>query len=223
MQEHHITVPRTARYYTLGDAQGDVREVWFVCHGFSQLAGGFLRHFSAIDDGTRLIVAPEALNRFYLDPPSVPTADRRVGATWMTREERVTEISDYVSYLDALYDRFFEEMKRDEVQVSALGFSQGVATVSRWAVFGRASFDRIILWAGGVPPDLDLRQHGDRLRDARLTLVVGDRDEFIKPEHIEEQERRLRDHDIPFRMVRFDGGHAVTADGLQAFVALGEI
>ncbi len=220
MQEHHITVPRTARYYTLGDAHGDVREVWFVCHGFSQLAGRFLRHFASIDDGTRLIVAPEALNRFYLDPASVPTADRRVGATWMTREDRVTEISDYVSYLDTLYDQFFEEMKREDVQVYALGFSQGVATVCRWAVFGQASFDRMILWAGGVPPDLDLRQHAGRLRGARLTLVAGNRDEFVKPEHIEEQERRLRDHDIPYEMVRFDGGHAVTAEGLKGFVAV---
>lgn len=220
MQEHHITVPRTARYYTLGDAHGDIREVWFVCHGFSQLAGRFLRHFAAIDDGTRLIIAPEALNRFYIDPASVPTPDRRVGATWMTREDRVTEISDYVSYLDALYDQFFEEIKRDDVQVYAFGFSQGVATVSRWAVFGRAKFDRMILWAGGVPPDLDLRQHADRLRGASLTLVVGDRDEFIKPEHVEEQERRLSDHGIPFEMVSFNGGHAVTAEGLKAFVTV---
>ncbi|MBC7791819.1 MAG: dienelactone hydrolase family protein [Anaerolineae bacterium] len=218
MQEHHITVPRTARYYTLGDAYAGVREVWFVCHGFSQLAGRFLRHFSAIDDGARLIVAPEALNRFYLDPPSVPTPDRRVGATWMTREDRVTEISDYISYLDTLYDYILEELPRDTVQVNTLGFSQGVATVSRWAVFGRARFDRLILWAGGVPADLDLRQHADRLRETRLLLVVGDQDEFIKPEHIEEQEKRLKDYDIPYEMVRFSGGHAVTADGLKAFL-----
>ncbi len=221
MQEHHITIPRTARYYTLGDAHADIREVWFVCHGFSQLAGRFLRHFAAIDDGTRLIVAPEALNRFYLDPASVPTADRRVGATWMTREDRITEINDYVSYLDALYDQFFEEMRRDEVQVCALGFSQGVATLSRWAVFGRATFDRMILWAGGVPPDLDLRQHADRFRSVRLTMVVGDRDEFIKAEQIAEQEKRLRDHGIPYELVRFDGTHTVSAEGLKAVVALG--
>src|SRR2546426_2272905 len=31
MQEHHIEVPRTARYFTLGDTSGGVAEVWFVC------------------------------------------------------------------------------------------------------------------------------------------------------------------------------------------------
>src|SRR5688500_9204944 len=89
MEEHHITVRRTARYYTLGPVDGDVAEVWIVCHGFAQLAGRFMRHFTAIDDGTRLIVAPEALNRFYVEAvPGVHGPDSKVGATWMTREDR---------------------------------------------------------------------------------------------------------------------------------------
>ncbi len=66
MQEHHISVTRTARYYTLGEISRGVAEVWFVCHGYGQLAERFIRHFAALDDGTRLVVAPEALGRFYL-------------------------------------------------------------------------------------------------------------------------------------------------------------
>ena len=64
---HTIVVPRTARYYTLGPTHGFPRELWFVCHGFGQLAGRFIRQFASLDDGTRLIVAPEALSRYYLD------------------------------------------------------------------------------------------------------------------------------------------------------------
>ena len=47
-----------------------VREVWFVLHGFGQLSPYFIRHFGVLADGTRLIVAPEALNRFYLERTS---------------------------------------------------------------------------------------------------------------------------------------------------------
>ncbi len=65
---HSLVVPRTARYYTLGPTHGFPRELWFVCHGYGQLAERFLRQFAPLDDGTRLIVAPEALSRFYLDP-----------------------------------------------------------------------------------------------------------------------------------------------------------
>ena len=39
-----IVVPRSARYHCLGDRTGP-EEVWFVLHGFSQLAAGFLRWF----------------------------------------------------------------------------------------------------------------------------------------------------------------------------------
>ena len=83
MQEHHFSTPRTARYYTLDPAEA-VREVWFVLHGYGQLAGAFLRHFERLQDGARLFIAPEALSRYYLP------GHQRVGASWMTREDRLT-------------------------------------------------------------------------------------------------------------------------------------
>src|SRR5689334_8649251 len=94
--EHTIVVPRTARYSTLGPMHGFPRELWFVCHGFGQLAGRFIRNFAPIDDGTRLIVAPEAHNRYYLDSIQERRSQQspRVGATWMTREFRDAEIAD---------------------------------------------------------------------------------------------------------------------------------
>ena len=104
MQEHHLEVRRTARYHTLGESGAG--EVWIVCHGYAQLARYFLRAFAAIDDGSRYIVAPEALNRYYHETaPGVHGPDARIAATWMTREDRDTEISDYIAYLDALAAR----------------------------------------------------------------------------------------------------------------------
>ena len=89
MQEHHLAVAKTARYYSLGEPGPATRQLWFVCHGYGQLAGRFLRHFEPLDDGSRVIVAPEGLSRFYL---SESPAERRVGASWMTREDRLVEI-----------------------------------------------------------------------------------------------------------------------------------
>src|SRR5690606_573220 len=34
MREHHITVPRTARYHTLGRSGPELEQLWFVCHGY---------------------------------------------------------------------------------------------------------------------------------------------------------------------------------------------
>jgi len=67
MREHHLIVPRSARYFTLGELGPGTRDVWFVCHGYGQLAGRFLRQFEPLMDGTRFVVAPEGLSRFYLE------------------------------------------------------------------------------------------------------------------------------------------------------------
>lgn len=205
MREHNLSVPRTARYVTLGDAAG-AGQVWFACHGYGQLAARLLEKLRVLDDGRRYVVAPEGLSRFYL---TESPAERRVGASWMTREDRLNEIADYVRYLDAVYDEVFGRVDRARVSVHALGFSQGTATVSRWTVMGRAQIDRLVLWGGELPPDLDLSLEpgAGRLRAARLTLVYGRSDQFITPKVVRETVERLRTHGIPHREIPFDGGH----------------
>ncbi len=205
MQERHLNVSRHARYFTLGEAE---REVWFVLHGYGQLAARFLRQFEPLDDGTRLIVAPEGLSRFYLteDP-----AERRVGASWMTREDRLTEIEDYVQYLDAVHADVFGYVDRSLVTVAVLGFSQGAATACRWASTGASRVDRLIVWGGEVPPDLDLTREPavGRLRGLRLCLVYGERDRFFTPKVVSATEVRLREHGVPYTMVPYGGAHAI--------------
>jgi len=206
MQEHRLSVPRTARYYTLGRPAPALGEAWFVCHGYGQLAGRFLRHFEPLDDGSRVIVAPEGLSRFYL---SESPAERRVGASWMTREDRLVEIEDYVRYLDAVHDDVRGGISSGPVSVHALGFSQGAATVSRWAALGKTHVDRLVLWGGEFPPDLDLTpvMVAERLRSARLTLVYGRADELITPKVVRGITERLRASGVPYQEMPFDGGH----------------
>jgi predicted esterase len=219
MHEHHISVQRTARYATLGPDDDSARDVWFVLHGQGQLAARFLRHFDVLDDGTRLIVAPEALSRYYTDrTPPAPGEPPRVGATWMTREDRESEISDYVSYLDAVYARVFERVPRDAVRVAVLGFSQGAATASRWVALGTGTVDRLVCWGGALAHDLPLGDAGAGLRGARLTLVVGDADEFATPAVIAAEEDRLRARGIAFDTRTFPGGHRLDAEMLRALV-----
>lgn len=207
MHEHHVAIQRTARYYTL-DAD-DVREVWFVLHGYGELAGDFIKHFEVIHNEHRLIVAPEALSRFYL------RGHERVGASWMTKEDRQHEIGDYLAYLDAVYDRVFATLDRSRVKVHVLGFSQGAATASRWTTMGSATADRLILWAGNFAHDLDLEAHAAVLRRLNLTFVVGGQDEFVTPERLTELETRLIEHSIPYRQRPFNGAHRLDAETLK--------
>ena len=206
-EEHHIRVTKTARYHTLGDLDGALAQVWFVLHGHGYLARHFIRQFRVLEDSRRLIVAPEGLSRFYVNHDA-----RRVGASWMTSEDRLHEIADYVNYLDELYGHVFESVDRSAVTVRVLGFSQGAATACRWVAQGGAHIDRLTIWAGLVPPDLDLAVGGNKLRDTKLTIVLGDHDEYVDSAEAIKQEKRLRELGILHEMIRFDGGHALKDD-----------
>jgi predicted esterase len=197
MQEHHFSTSRSGRYFTLGSPE-HAADLWFVCHGYGQLAARFLERFRPLEAEGRCIVAPEGLSRFYLTES--PT-ERRVGASWMTREDRLHEIDDYVRYLDGVYAKIVLRNAR----VTVLGFSQGTATASRWTALGSSRVDRLIVWGGEIPPDLDLK----RLRVPSLTLVYGTRDEFFTPKIVAATESRLREHKIPYELVPFDGGHEI--------------
>lgn len=221
MHEHHLSVSRTARYFTLGDMDRPLKQVWFVCHGYGQLGASFLRHFAVLDDGRRLIVAPEGLSRFYLsDSSGAASSDRKVGASWMTREGRLDEIEDYVRYLDALYVEVFRRVDRSAVKVIVLGFSQGAATVSRWISRGAARADHLVLWGEVMPPDLDLGAAREIFRALRLAIVYGEQDQYFNPEQVAQQEARLRSHDIPHRVVTFAGGHELDEGVLEELAGL---
>lgn len=209
--EHHLTVSRTARYALLGNLDGDVQEVWFVCHGFGQLARSFIREFLPIAKPDRLIVAPEALSRFYLgEVTGATSATARIGATWMTREDRLSEIADYVGYLDAIYHRVFESIAREETRVTALGFSQGVATVCRWAAMGAATIDRLVLWGGRLPDEFTTPEQVVAMKRMRLLAVLGRDDPYVTNGAQRFERSRFEGLGLTdVEWLTFDGGHSL--------------
>src|SRR3989442_12895857 len=79
----------------------------------------------------RLLVAPEGLSRFYVREMSEPVADRKVGASWMTREDRLQGIPDYVRYLDAVDAAVWGGVARSRPPGTVRGFLQGPPTPCR--------------------------------------------------------------------------------------------
>lgn len=210
IRERHITVPRTARYYTLGEPGPGIAEVWFALHGYGQLASRFMSDLAPLDNGSRLIVAPEALSRFYLGGVGGRlAAERTVGAAWMTREDRLVEIDDQVRYLGAVHAEVLASLGDTRPRVCVLGFSQGTAAAVRWLAMGTARADRLILWGGELPPDLDLSARRERFARLDLTLVAGTRDEYITAKILDREKQRLAAEEIPYRVVPFEGGHEI--------------
>ena len=202
VETHRIEVPRSARYCTAGGG-GAVQEVWFLLHGYSMLAERFIRWFSPAAAPDRLLVAPEALNLYYRN-----AREKRVGATWMTSEDREAHIGDYVRYLDLVRREVLGALgaaARHEVH----GFSQGAATACRWVAFGENVPARLVLWGGLTPHDMDLSAHSARLSDAHLTLVIGDRDEYIPRAQVEAEEEKLKQAGVRYELRMFRGGHVI--------------
>ncbi len=213
MREHHLEVARTARYCTVGgDAEPD--EVWFVLHGYGQLARRFLRRFEPVARSHRLIVAPEALSRFYIGSGEGRHGrDAVVGATWMTREDREVEIQDIVGYLD----RLASAVVRGTPRVTVLGFSQGAAAAFRWVTYGGApGLQRLIAWSGDVPHDLDMDEAAGKLRDVEVVVVAGADDATVPPEHAQAGVERLVATGIATRLVSHAGGHEIDPETLRS-------
>ncbi|MCG8467594.1 MAG: hypothetical protein MJB57_05200 [Gemmatimonadetes bacterium] len=211
IEPKHFTIPRRVRYATL-EPDGAPTEIWLGLHGYNQLAHRFLRYLQPLEGGTRLIVAPEGLHRQYVDH-----AARKVGASWMTSEDRLIDIADYVAYLDALHAHLIEErgLAAESLRTVALGFSQGVHTLCRWIAFGNARIDRAVLWGSTVPPDLDLTEHGETLSRADLQLVMGDSDEYFGAATIAAHEARLTEAGVRFTSHIYEGGHRLDAEVLK--------
>lgn len=211
MDERRITTSRQARFYALGGG-GELTSAWIACHGFGQLGRRFAADFEPIAAAERLILVPEALNRFYLvNAADGSHGDSRVGATWMTREDREAEIADYVRYLDELRASEVDA----ELPVTALGFSQGVATVCRWVAMGARPVQRLVLWAGQIPPELDLTALAARVAEP-IVLAYGTRDEHAQWMQVDAMRERLQQAGVAHDVRTFDGGHRMDRDLLAA-------
>lgn len=208
----YLRVQRTARIVLLGTAAPGVRELWICCHGYSHLAPDFARRLAVLAAPHRLVAVPEALNRFYRDDHGgVHGPDHPVGATWMTREERLHEIDDYCAYLDQVYTHFAAQLP-DCAYVCALGFSQGSQTVARWASRTHCRIDRVILWGAGLPQEIMPAQ--GMFKGAPLTLVAGERDSFAEA-GLARLTTELGAAGVAYRVERFSGGHRLDDETLR--------
>jgi predicted esterase len=198
--QHSITTPKTGRYYTLGDT-GDTSTIWIALHGYGQLARSFISDFQGIAVDTRLIVVPEALSRFYLR-----AGQGKIGANWMTSEDRENEISDYVTYLDRVTEQV---LTSPDQRVFVLGFSQGSATACRWFARTRLNISGLLIWAGGIPPDLDFDSAALRLGNNPLRFVLGDEDQFMPAQRFRAEIELLTENNIPVEARTFAGKHCI--------------
>ncbi|NNF22160.1 MAG: alpha/beta hydrolase [Saprospiraceae bacterium] len=209
MREKHIPIEFQGRYYTLDGTGNDEKdEIWFILHGQGQLAKYFLNKFKPISRKLSKIIAPEGLAKYYLEG-----FYGRVGATWMTKEDRLTDISNYLEFLNAVYKKEIPDPKK--YKITLLGFSQGAATASRWVLSDECRFDRLVLWAGLFPPDLDFDKGEQKLKDLEVLNIYGTQDPYLNDDRINEQFNIAKRLGVDLKTITFNGGHEIDGVTLQ--------
>lgn len=212
IEELKTQIDFTARYYKLGRLLPETENLWFVQHGYGQLAQYFIKHFEVLQHASTCIIAPEALSKFYLSGFS-----GRVGATWMTKENRLTEIDNYIAYLHSIYQKELLSTLslNPQLKTTLLGFSQGNATTIRWAMAKEVHFDRLILWAGTFPHDMDLNIAKQKLEGKEVFFVYGEQDPYINEASLEAHETIMKQLGISYQKISFKGEHRIDGPTLQ--------
>jgi len=197
----YLSTPRTGRLILAGDTQQEVQHLWLVFHGYRQLAANFARRFASLVEPGVVVAAPEGLSRFYVDG-----VRGKVGASWMTKEDRLTEIDDQRAWLDRVWDRL--QTLPGQPRVHLLGFSQGVATVWRWLLTHPLQPDSLTLWAGTIPEETS-ESLESRLRQLTFTVAYASDDEFIPLDRAEAYVAALEDRYPHLQVLPFEGRHEV--------------
>ncbi len=206
----HLPVERTARLATHGNP-ATARFAWMVLHGYGQLVPYSIRPFQSLPEEDHFVVAPEGLSRFYLKGTS-----GRVGASWMTKEDRLSEIEDQIAYLNRVKDWITPQLKQVNVTWIGLGFSQGVATLNRWLAKGQWAPHHIVNWAGSPPWDIAYDQ--PHLQQAKWWYRLGKEDPYIPVEVVEAWQQKWKAAGLHVQTDYFEGPHTLPSQKLVELV-----
>ena len=127
----------------------------------------------------------------------------------MTKEDRLTDIEDYISFLDTLMTNLNEQYAFNSKIL--LGFSQGGATASRWIAYGKHKFDVFMLWAAVFPPDMDPAAVL-KFSSLKNYFIIGTADEYTSIARAEEYHKALNKEHIKFEFVKFEGNHSINSE-----------
>ena len=97
IQKFKIQTTKSARYFQIGELSSMTKNIWIVLHGYGMLPEYFIKKFECIANKETVVVAPEALNKFYLKDNY-----SRVGSSWMTKVERHDDIQDNINFLNSI-------------------------------------------------------------------------------------------------------------------------
>lgn len=216
MKQHVHHIQKSVRVSSIGKPSPQIKHLWVCLHGYGQLADWFGKRFERWASKERLFVFPEGPHRFYLNGTA-----GRVGASWMTKEDRLNDIADQFHYLENLTADYIEQLPKN-TRIHVLGFSQGVATAFRWLDKTNLTINSLLCWAGTFPPDIDYALNASKFQQINIQACFGDTDEFIPLEKAHELVAQVQHQNIAVKPHFYVGGHRLYLDLLDELIIAAE-
>ena len=202
--KHSISFEFSSSYITYNKLTDNTENIWIVFHGYGQLSKYFIRRFDVLDGDKNYIIAPQGLSKFYVDEDY-----KNVGASWLTKEDRGSDLLNQQKYLIKLMDELKLKIDFSKIKVNLFGFSQGVSALTRLLMNYNMKVNNIIIWAGWVPDEF-FNINKDVLKDTNLFFVVGNKDKYYNNPIIKgylKKFKNILNKEIDYFV--FDGGHIV--------------
>src|SRR5690606_35842800 len=173
--EKEVSYTTTNTYSTLNTFTKKTKNVWIVFHGMGYLSKYFVKHFEKLNAEENFIIAPQAPSKYYQDKKS-----KHVGASWLTRENTLSETENVLNYIDAVFEK---ELSGKLPNLFVMGYSQGVSIALRWVASRKINCNKLILHSGGIPKELKASDLEFLLPSCSIVSLYGNKDPFITEEH----------------------------------------
>jgi predicted esterase len=212
MENKFITFDFTALYLKYANNNADLKNIWVIFHGYGQLSEDFFKSFDLLTTGDNLLLFPQGLSKFYLKG-----VGKQVGASWMTSHERETDISNYISYLNQIYEREVKPIRKD-IKLNLLGFSQGGHTVSRWINKCGISYNKLVIWGSSLAYEISKEDIKAKFSSGTNVIVIGDKDRFFDEEKVILKKRHYSKIEFDYQLIEYEGGHEILPDVLKKII-----
>ncbi len=197
--EKEISYSTTNTYTTLNNLTSRTKNVWLVFHGIGYLSRYFIRSFENLDKTENYIIAPQAPSKYYKGEDY-----RRVGSSWLTRENTSIETDNVLRYIDSIVA---SENISEDTHLVVLGYSQGVSIAARWVATRKVQCKALVMISGGFPKELTKENLSFLTETTKITHILGEKDPYFKIEEIIEEKKRLQELLPRINFRTHSGGH----------------
>jgi len=101
----------------------------------------------------------------------------------MTSHDRDVDLLHQKEYFSKVYQLEIANIDLSKYKLILLGFSQGVSAIARLLFHLNLPFDKLVLWAGGFPPELPGTDISFLRKDYEIIVAIGDKDKYYNADN----------------------------------------